>query len=69
MITGANKGIGYETAQQLIELGHTVCIGARDRARGDKAASELGARFVQLDVTDDDSVTRIGNHRQRWRAA
>lgn len=57
LITGANKGIGYETAKQLIALGHTVYAGARDAERGEKAAAELGARFVQLDVTDDDSVT------------
>ncbi|MGK5680258.1 SDR family NAD(P)-dependent oxidoreductase [Actinoplanes sp. URMC 104] len=58
LITGANKGIGYETARQLQELGHTVYLGARDTERGEKAAAELGARFVQLDVTDDTSVTR-----------
>ncbi|ONI74000.1 short-chain dehydrogenase [Kribbella sp. ALI-6-A] len=57
LITGANKGLGYETAKQLLELGHTVYIGARDAERGEKAAAELGARFVQLDVTDDASVT------------
>ncbi|MCO1656361.1 SDR family NAD(P)-dependent oxidoreductase [Pseudonocardia humida] len=56
LITGANKGIGFETARQFIELGHTVYIGARDVERGEKAAAELGARFVQLDVTDDASV-------------
>ena len=56
LITGANKGIGYETARQLIERGHTVYIGARDPERGEKAAAELGARFVRLDVTDDDVV-------------
>ena len=56
LITGANKGIGFETARQLIELGHVVYIGARDTERGEKAAAELGARFTQLDVTDDDSV-------------
>jgi NAD(P)-dependent dehydrogenase (short-subunit alcohol dehydrogenase family) len=56
LITGANKGIGYETARQLLALGHTVYIGARDTERGAKAAAELGARFVQLDVTDDASV-------------
>jgi NAD(P)-dependent dehydrogenase (short-subunit alcohol dehydrogenase family) len=56
LITGANKGLGYETARRLIELGHTVYIGVRHRGRGDAAASELGARFVQLDVTDDASV-------------
>jgi len=57
LITGANKGIGYETARQLLELGHEVYIGARDAERGAKAAAELGARFVQLDVTDDASVS------------
>ncbi|AGZ40937.1 SDR family NAD(P)-dependent oxidoreductase [Actinoplanes friuliensis] len=56
LITGANKGIGYETAKQLLARGHTVYIGARDAERGQKAAAELGANFVQLDVTDDASV-------------
>lgn len=37
LITGANKGIGFETARQLIELGHVVYIGARDTERGEKA--------------------------------
>ncbi|MET8233335.1 SDR family NAD(P)-dependent oxidoreductase [Micromonospora sp. NPDC005298] len=57
LITGANKGIGYETARQLLQLGHQVYVGARDAERGRKAAAELGARFVQLDVTDDASVS------------
>ncbi len=57
LITGANKGLGYETARQLIKHGHTVYLGARDVGRGEAAASELGGRFVQLDVTDDASVT------------
>jgi NAD(P)-dependent dehydrogenase (short-subunit alcohol dehydrogenase family) len=57
LITGANKGIGYETAKQLLELGHTVYIGARDVERGETAAATLGARFVQLDVTDEASVS------------
>ncbi|XVU30095.1 SDR family NAD(P)-dependent oxidoreductase [Actinoplanes sp. CA-054009] len=57
LITGANKGLGFETAKQLQELGHIVYVGARDPERGAKAAAELGARFVQLDVTDDASVT------------
>jgi NAD(P)-dependent dehydrogenase (short-subunit alcohol dehydrogenase family) len=56
LITGANKGLGYETARQLTGAGHTVWVGARGTERGEKAASELGARFVQLDVTDDASV-------------
>ena len=57
LITGANKGIGLETARQLLALGHTVYLGARDVARGERAAADVGARFVQLDVTDEASVT------------
>jgi NAD(P)-dependent dehydrogenase (short-subunit alcohol dehydrogenase family) len=56
LITGANKGLGYETARQLIERGHTVYLGARNLERGEAAASELGGQFVQLEVTDDASV-------------
>jgi NAD(P)-dependent dehydrogenase (short-subunit alcohol dehydrogenase family) len=56
LITGANKGLGRETARQLIEKGHTVYIGARSVEGGEAAAAELGARFVPLDITDDASV-------------
>ena len=56
LITGANKGLGYETARQLIAAGHTVYVGARDPERGRAAAERLGARFVELDVTDDATV-------------
>ena len=56
LITGSNKGLGYEVTRQLVAAGHTVYAGARDVARGSTAAAELGARFVQLDVTDDGSV-------------
>ncbi|MEV5955816.1 SDR family NAD(P)-dependent oxidoreductase [Streptomyces sp. NPDC051987] len=55
-ITGANKSLGFETARRLGEAGHTVLLGARDRERGQAAAQLLGARFVQIDVTDDASV-------------
>lgn len=58
LITGANKGLGYETGKRLIGLGHTVLAGARDQERGRVAAWELGAIFIWLDPTDDDSVRR-----------
>ncbi len=56
LITGANKGLGKETARLLVAAGHTVWLGARDEARGEAAAAEVDARFIQLDVTDDTSV-------------
>ncbi|MDT3400050.1 SDR family NAD(P)-dependent oxidoreductase [Streptomyces sp. B1866] len=56
LITGANKGLGYETARRLVAAGHTVYVGSRDPDRGRRAAERLGARAVQLDVTDDASV-------------
>lgn len=56
LITGANKGLGYETARRLIDSGHDVWIAVRDAGRGQAAADELGARFVRIDVTDDASI-------------
>jgi NADP-dependent 3-hydroxy acid dehydrogenase YdfG len=56
LITGANKSLGYETARRLIEAGHTVWMAARDPERGRQAADALGGRYVQLDVTSDDSI-------------
>jgi NAD(P)-dependent dehydrogenase (short-subunit alcohol dehydrogenase family) len=55
LITGANKGLGFEAARHLAAAGHQVWIAARDPGRGQAAADALGARFVQLDVTDDAS--------------
>jgi NAD(P)-dependent dehydrogenase (short-subunit alcohol dehydrogenase family) len=57
LISGANKGIGLETARQLGKLDITVLLGARDLARGEAAAEELkkegvDARAVKLDVLD-----------------
>jgi NAD(P)-dependent dehydrogenase (short-subunit alcohol dehydrogenase family) len=56
LITGANKGLGYEAARRLLAAGHDVWMGARDAQRGRAAAEELGGRFVALDVTDEASV-------------
>jgi NAD(P)-dependent dehydrogenase (short-subunit alcohol dehydrogenase family) len=56
LITGANQGLGLHTARRLLGLGHDVWVTARDPKVGAEAAREIGAHFVQLDVTDDASV-------------
>ncbi|MBF7029950.1 SDR family NAD(P)-dependent oxidoreductase [Staphylococcus kloosii] len=56
LITGGNKGLGFETARALKEQGHKVYIGSRNAQRGQQAAQQLGIDYVVLDVTDDDSV-------------
>jgi NAD(P)-dependent dehydrogenase (short-subunit alcohol dehydrogenase family) len=63
LITGANKGLGFETARQLGQRGFTVLIGARDGARMRAAvdalqADGIDARPCQLDVTDQRSIDR-----------
>ncbi len=62
LITGANKGIGFATARQLLEKGFFVFIGSRDAEKGAEALRKLQAEgfthadAVQLDVTDPVSV-------------
>lgn len=56
LITGGNKGLGYETARRLKEYGHKIYIGSRNGERGKKAAEELNVDYVVLDVTNEDSV-------------
>ncbi len=63
LITGANKGIGFETARQLGQQQITILIGARDAAKGEAAAATLrgeglDARALQLNVADAASIQR-----------
>jgi NAD(P)-dependent dehydrogenase (short-subunit alcohol dehydrogenase family) len=66
LVTGANKGIGYEVARQLGKQGITVFVGARDAALGEEAAGRLRAEgssvcFIELDVTKPGTITNAAN--------
>jgi NAD(P)-dependent dehydrogenase (short-subunit alcohol dehydrogenase family) len=62
LITGANKGIGFEAARQLGKAGFTVLIGARKAELGQKAAAtlqadQIDAHFVAIDLDDHAAIT------------
>lgn len=61
LISGANKGLGFETARQLAARGIAVVIGSRDIRAGRRAAGDIvrqggTAHAVALDVTDQASI-------------
>lgn len=57
LITGAYRGLGFETAKHLSARGFNVVLTARDPAKGKAAAAKLpNTRFLELDITDDASV-------------
>ena len=62
LVTGANKGIGFEIARQLGQKGYRILAGARDRERGETAVANLkregfAARYVQIDLTDSATIS------------
>ncbi|WP_435135036.1 SDR family oxidoreductase [Actinacidiphila sp. bgisy144] len=70
LVTGANKGIGYETARQLGQRGIRVLVGARDEGRGKQAADALAAGGIdaeplRLDVTDAAGVAEAAARIER----
>ncbi|WP_183560461.1 SDR family oxidoreductase [Mucilaginibacter sp. SP1R1] len=64
LITGANKGIGFETAKQLAQLGYFVYLGSREEANGLDAVNKLNqlgisnVALIEIDVTNIDSIKK-----------
>ncbi len=58
LITGANQGVGFQVAKELVANGVTVLLGSRDAAKGNAAAREIGdgAIPIQIDITDSASI-------------
>ena len=64
LVTGANRGLGFETCQQLARLGFAVVLTARDQEKGEASAQklrdeDLDVRFHPLDVTNEESIKRL----------
>ena len=64
LVTGANRGIGFETCRQLSQLGLTVLLTSRDTKKGESATKQLTDKgldvvFCQLDVSDKGSIRRV----------
>jgi NAD(P)-dependent dehydrogenase (short-subunit alcohol dehydrogenase family) len=65
LVTGANRGLGFETARQLGRLGLRVMLSARDAEKAERAAETLRGEGLdvvpyELDVTSDESCARLG---------
>ena len=64
LITGANKGIGLETAKQMAQLGYFVYLGSRDKTRGLDAINKLKeagistVELIEIDVTNISSIKK-----------
>ena len=62
LVSGGNRGIGFETCHQLAQLGHTVILSARNSTKGKIAAKQLREKkdldiiFYQMDVSNQDSI-------------
>lgn len=66
LITGADKGVGFETAKELGQKGQHISLGSRNIERGEKAVKKLTdlgvkADLIQLDVTDQDSIKKAAD--------
>ena len=67
LVTGANKGIGYEAAKQLAQHNIKVLLAARNNAEGEKAAADLREQsldvtFVKLDISKPVDIENVKNY-------
>lgn len=64
LVTGANQGVGFQLAKELVAHGVTVLLGSRKIERGESAAREIGdgAIPIQIDVTDPASIAAAAEH-------
>jgi len=65
LVTGGNRGIGFEVCRQLGRLDYSVLLGARDLAKGEQAAETLrreglSVAALQLDVASEEDIARLG---------
>src|SRR5919198_6609011 len=69
LVTGANKGIGFEVVRQLARKGFRVFLGARNEKAGRAAAEELRSHgeitFIKIDVSEPDSIQRAAEEFSR----
>ncbi|WP_188812111.1 SDR family oxidoreductase [Hymenobacter cavernae] len=69
LVTGANKGIGFEIARGLLQAGCRVYLGAREAAKGQQAVAELAAegdvRFLAVDLANQATLDAAAAHLQR----
>ncbi len=65
VVTGANRGMGFEVSRQLAKIGMQVILTSRDPEKGEKAAEQLRREklevvYFPLDVTDPESIASLG---------
>ena len=67
LVTGANQGVGFQVAKELVAHGVTVLVGSRNFERGEAAAGKIGpgAIALQLDVTDRVSIAAAAERIRR----